>query len=87
MSYVKLTAKPNTWFKEGTEVYHYDAEPLRRLTVEEWKEASDSICVCVRGRRIADGEHELKLFGPEERWDGEACSHDEFTVETVESPT
>ena len=37
--YVKLLAKPNTWFKEGTEVYSYDSNPpvnLLRVTKEEW---------------------------------------------------
>lgn len=84
MTYVKLTAKPDTWFVAGTEVYHYDEEPLRRLTKEEWDEWQTCIGILVRGRRVADGEHELKLFGPDERWDGEMCSQDEFEVEMVE---
>jgi len=65
--YVKLLAKPNTWFKEGTEVYSYDSNPpenLLRVTKEEW-EGGDSILT--RGICVEDGE-----------WDGEFCSKEEF---------
>ena len=38
MKYVKLIAKPDTWFKTGSEVYDYDCNPptdLKRISLEE----------------------------------------------------
>ncbi len=91
MSYVKLTARPDTWFKAGTEVYHYDED--RRLTFTEWVEAKtawghEPFVVCVRGTRVVEAGYEEKLFGPPgtERSDGECCGSDEFDVESVEEP-
>lgn len=40
MKFVKITAKPDTWFKEGTEVYSYDCnapKQLYRISLEEWE--------------------------------------------------
>jgi len=90
MKYVKLIAKPNTWFKEGTEVYDYDADysEKKRLTLEDWNEWEDTGCVCVRGVRICEeGYGEVENLGykvGEERIDGEVCMIDEFDVEIVE---
>jgi hypothetical protein len=90
MKYVKLTAKPATWFKEGTEVYDYDCNPperLCRVTLEEWESCVNfsgikGICVC--GIRTTLLEREIETFGAGERWDGEYCSVDEFDVEIVD---
>lgn len=85
MSYVKLTARPDSWFKVGTEVYHYDAKPLRRLTEDEWSVALCEGLVCVRGARV--NEHPLAEGGGtigDEYEDGECCLLDEFDVEIVE---
>lgn len=78
MKYVKLVAKPGTWFKEGTEVYNYDCNPpkeLCRVSLREWELVVNDpygfTVICVRG--IHEG-----------KWDGEACSADEFEVEIVE---
>ena len=94
MKYVKLTAKPDTWFKEGTEVYNYNCKPpeqLLRVTLEEWESCVNftgikAICVC--GLRIPQLEYEINIFGEGEggRWDGECCSVDEFEVEIVDEP-
>lgn len=85
MSYVKLTARPDTWFKEGTEVYHYDAEPRRRLTLEEWQEAVACGIVLASGTRITENpDSEGGGVVGEEREDGESCLCDEFDVEVVE---
>jgi len=41
-----------------------------------------------RGRRIADGKHEIKMYGTNERIDGELCCWEEFKItkngETIE---
>lgn len=90
MKYVKLTARPNTWFKEGTEVYNYD-EYGKRLTLEEfekWKNEDNSWGILVRGIRICEeGNGEVENLGykvGEERIDGELCQFDEFDVEIIE---
>ena len=88
MKYVKLTAKPDTWFKEGTEAYDYNChapKELVRLTLTEWEECND-FAVMVRGIRISKFETELKIFGEGERWDGEYCQCSEFVVEIVDEP-
>lgn len=92
MKYVKLTAKPDTWFKEGTEVYDYNCKPpeqLFRVTLEEWESCVNfngirGICVC--GFRIPQIKDEIDIFGEGGRWDGEFCDVDEFDVEIVDEP-
>lgn len=84
MKYVKLTAKPDTWFMEGTEVYSYDCNPpkeLKRLTLEEWESYNNFACL-VRGFRLCS-EKEIELFSVVERWDGEYCDCSEFEMEIV----
>ncbi len=88
MKYVKLTAKPNTWFKEGTEVYSYDCDPpdnIQRMTLDEWNECNNFCCL-VRGVRIPHSQHEIEIFGTDKRWDGENCECSEFDVEIVDDP-
>lgn len=89
--YVKLIAKPNTWFKEGTEVFDYISTETDkiRVSLDDWNDILnfDGIkCVCVRGIRIPSTPTELKLFGSDERLDGEFCDIDEFEVEIVDKP-
>lgn len=94
MKYVKLTAKPNTWFKEGTEVYHYDYDYFRkrRLTLEEFNiwslDPSFIKGILVRGIRVCEKGYEqnppLNCKVGEEREDGEFCSFDELNVEIIE---
>lgn len=92
MKYVKLTAKHDTWFKEGTEVYDYYCKPpdqLQRVTLEEWEGciSFEGIkALCVIGRRTSKLKNELQIFGEGERWDGEYCGCDEFDVEIVDEP-
>jgi len=84
--YVKLTARPNTYFIEGSEVYDYDCNPpedIKRITLEEWKSYDNFQCM-VRGRRIPKFLSEIKIFGEDERWDGELCPCIEFDVEIVD---
>ena len=45
-THVKLVAKPDSWFKEGTEVYSYDSSPekgnfLRATYTGNWKEVEE----------------------------------------------
>jgi hypothetical protein len=93
MKYVKLTARPDTWFKEGTEVYDYDAnyEDKKRVTLDYWNECmgeGGGIGICVRGIRECELGYEndvpLNCKPGEERIDGEYCSCDEFDVEIIE---
>lgn len=86
MKYVKLIAKPNTWFKENTEVYHYDCDEYDkyRITLDEWNEWIKSGCVLARGIRIAQNKSELLEIG-REYFDGESCLIDEFNVEIVDN--
>lgn len=92
MKYVKLIAKPDTWFKEGTEVYDYNCnapEELQRVSLEEWESCVNFEgikAICVRGVRNTQLEYEIEIFGEGERWDGEFCGCDEFEVEIVDEP-
>jgi hypothetical protein len=87
MKTVILTAKANTWFKEGTEVYDYDTnyDEKKRVTLDYWNECLADGGICVRGIRICqlDYEQSLNCQLGEERIDGECCSCDEFNVEIV----
>lgn len=89
MKYVKLTSKPNTWFKEGTEVYDYCSDPpehIQRMSLDEWTECDNFNCL-VRGIRIADSDYELELFDNyRERCDGELCHCGDFDVEILDEP-
>lgn len=86
--FVKLIAKPNTWFKEGTEAYHYYDD--RRLTEEEWAEMVKDGMYCLRGTWIAKkGYGAVENCGfveGQEYQDGECGNTDEFVVELVDSP-
>lgn len=92
MKFVKLTAKPDTWFKEGAEVYDYNCnapEQLQRVSLEEWESCVNFEGIkgiCVRGLRNTQLEYEIEIFGKGERWDGEFCGCDEFHVEIVDEP-
>jgi len=90
MKYVKLTAKPDTWFKEGTEVYKGGTEynEKKLVSLDEWNEALEQswgIDVC--GIRVCQEDYEFKLLACQigtEREDNELCSCDEFDVEIIE---
>lgn len=89
MSYVKLTARPDTWFKAGTEVYDEDTNV--RMTLERWEQWRKEWgnvaewVMCVRGIRVTEdpGSEGGHAVG-EEREDGECCGSEEFDVEIVE---
>jgi len=90
MKFVKLTAKPDTWFKAGTEVYDYDADYSEKklITLDYWnKSVEGGWGIDVRGIRVCQEDYELKFCNCEvgfEREDGELCSCDEFEVEIIE---
>jgi len=91
MKYVKLIARPDTWFKEGTEVYDYDANysDKKRITLDYWNTClKESNGICVRGIRVCELKYEidgsLGHKNGDEREDGEYCSCDEFDVEVIE---
>jgi len=87
--YVKLIAKHDTWFKEGTEVYDYDCNPtndLYRVTLEQWQTATKETGICVRGVRVCEDNPNENGNGwavGEERWDGEWCNVNEFEATIV----
>lgn len=87
--YVKLVARPDTWFKVGTEVYDYDApyEDKKRITLDYWNQCLNEGGICVRGIRICELGYEtngcLNCKPGEERIDGEYCTCDEFDAETI----
>lgn len=91
VTHVKLTARPDTWFKAGTEVYTYDStqdNPVR-MTLEEWESwmKPQPFVVLVSGLRVCENNECERGMGckpGDERWDGEACGWDEFDVEMVE---
>jgi hypothetical protein len=74
--YVKLTAKPGTWFKTGAEVFDYD-EYGKRITLESYCEWFKHECILVRGVHLYEN-------GVEDI-DGELCCIDEFDVEFTDS--
>lgn len=87
MQYVKLIAKPNTWYKVGTEVFYDDSSiqnpnvPIKRLTKEEFEKRSNEWdSGLMVGLHTPDADYEIKLFGTDDRIDGELCSLDEFDV-------
>ena len=69
---VKLIAKPNTWFKAGTEVFHCD-QYGKRITLEEYNDWVKSGVILVCGIKV--------LETSEETVDEELCGIDEFDVE------
>lgn len=86
MPLVKLTAKPDTWFKEGTEVFYEDeCYAERRLTLQEYENMlSEYPYAIFFGTRIienpaSEGGGEIG----EERIDGEVCLLEEFNVEII----
>ena len=89
MKYVKLIAKPDTWFKEGTEVLYEDKDyKNRRLTLKEWETIKGETYNygVFRGLRIVQNpasEGRCFQVGEEHDGDGECCSFDEFDVEIV----
>ena len=85
MTLVKLIAKPNTWFKEGTEVFNYDEYGVR-FTLDEYKKWEESGTILARGLRVCEDASELRPLG-EEYIDGEYCDIDEFEVELISVPT
>lgn len=90
MKYVKLTARPNTWFKAGTEAYNYGFHysEKKRVTLEYWEQCKiEGGGICVRGIRVCEdnpNENGMGCKPGEEREDGEYCMWDEFDVEIVE---
>jgi hypothetical protein len=89
MNHVKLVSRHDTWFKEGTEVYDYDAHYFeqKRITLEYWNQClNDGGNICVRGIRVCENnpnENHMDCKPGEEREDGEWCACDEFDVTII----
>ena len=69
---VKLTVRPDTWFKSGTEVFDYD-QYGKRITLESYNRWLKSGTILVRGIYINEDGNEII--------DGELCNINEFDVE------
>ena len=88
MKVIRLIAKPDTWFKEGSEVYDYDEFGVR-FTLDKYEEWKKSGSILARGIRVCENplsegtENNPKVLG-EEYIDGELCDIDEFEVEIRE---
>ena len=75
--YVKLIAKPDTWFKTGTEVFDDDPDEYgKRITLESYNKWLKSGSILARGIHIYEDGVEAE--------DGELCGIDEFDAELVE---
>lgn len=89
MKYVKLTARKDTWYVEGTEAYHYDCDETNkyRYTLDEWntlKSEKGNWGVLVRGTRISENKLSENVEVGDKYFDGEFCNFDEFDVEIVD---
>jgi hypothetical protein len=84
--YIKLIAKPDTWFKEGTEVYDYYSSLDNRthVTFKEYEGAKKYGSIDVRGWRISESLEAEAVPVGEEYFDGETCDLEEFEVEIIE---
>jgi len=86
--HVKLIAKPDTWFKEGTEVCNYNSTLNNRIpiSIEEYEEAKRHGIISARGFRISEDYESEAIPVGEEYFDGEECSLDEFDIEIKGKP-
>lgn len=86
MKTVKLVAKPDTWFKEGTEVYDYDEDYDKkiRISLEAYQEWQKSGMILARGLRVCESDSECEQLGIEYE-DGELCDIEEFEVEICDT--
>lgn len=81
MKYVKLIAKPDTWYKAGTEVFYDDSSikepnvPIKRITKEDFEERSKEWhSGCMVGLHTPTHYHEVAVL------DRELCFLEEFEV-------
>jgi hypothetical protein len=93
MKYVKLIAKPDEWYKEGTEAFYDDSTihvpivPIKRLTKQEFeKRLAEWGCGMMVGMRVPDPERNYELKYHQGKWyvDGECCPLDEFEIVETE---
>jgi hypothetical protein len=82
--YVGLVAREDSWFKPGTEAFEY--EGMRRITLEEYKEAVTHDLLCVRGTRIKEHTSEGGGEIGKAYFDGETCPLEEFDVYFTTEP-
>jgi hypothetical protein len=87
MKYIKLIAKPDTWYKTGTEAFYDDSTidkpyvPIKRLTKEEFKKRSKEWHSGVMiGLHTPTHYDEVAVVGTDDRVDGELCFLEEFEV-------
>jgi len=82
MKLVKLIAKPNNWFKEGTEVFNHDGE---YFTLDDYVELEKSGSIIVRGTRVCENkEFEYRPLGEEYIDTCAVYDFDGFEIEFLE---
>lgn len=86
MKYVRLIARPDTWYKAGSEVFHEDYHP-NLMPLEVWENCiQDDGILCYGIRVCEDNPNERGNGWPPgfERMDGEWCMIEEFEVEVID---
>jgi len=88
---IKIVAKPDTWFKAGTEVLvAYGPKPYKRITFRQLYDMINEECLIrgdvFSGIRIVDADYEVSAGYKkgEERLDEELCGWEEFTFEMID---
>ena len=82
--YVGLIARDDGWYKPGTEVVEY--EGMRRITLDEYKEAAKINQILAKGTRIKESASEGGGEIGEVYFDGELCMLDEFDIYFTTEP-
>jgi len=82
--YVGLIARDDGWYKPGTEVVEY--EGMRRITLDEYKEAAKINQILTKGTRIKEFASEGGGEIGEAYFDGELCTLDEFDIYFTTEP-
>jgi alpha-acetolactate decarboxylase len=87
MKYIKLIAKPDTWYKVGTEVFFDDSSvkevdvPIKRITKDAFeKRSKEWHSGCMVGLHTPTNYHEVAVVGTDDRVDGELCFLEEFDI-------
>ena len=87
MKYIKLIAKPDTWYKVGTEVFFDDSSveevgvPIKRITKDDFeKRYKEWHSGCMIGIHTPTKYHEVAVVGTGDRVDGELCFLEEFDI-------
>lgn len=93
--YVKFIAKPNTWYKEGSEVLIQAFSKIEnkvygyRMTLDDYNEKlsnndTSEVFWGIRACEDNPNENNMGYKAGDERMDGEWCYFDEFEILEIE---